>query len=191
MGFKRPASVSRRGQSTRKPSCFAQLSQSASTAFELQSTWIAMNIEFLCRASKRLPRRTTVSLDQVASRADFQRFPYGPERCGVETLTVVTRGRKNARQALIPPLSVRRPKNKSPLSCNFKCHPQAPLFRGYRRTGPLTFAPARCELQAPEAILGQLHRGAKGVAVVTRLFHPDLEPGFAWSFRTCWKLFKP
>ena len=94
-----------------------------------------------------------------------------------EILTMETRGREYARQALIPPRSGGRPKNKSTLSCNFKCHPQAPAFVVFRRDSPLTFAPSRCELQAPEAILGLLHRGAKGVAVVTRLFHPDLESG--------------
>ena len=47
--------------------------------------------------------------------------------------------------------------------------PQRPTDERRPRSG--------CELQAPEAILGLLHRGAKGVAVVTRLFSPDLESG--------------
>ena len=128
------------------------------------------------------------------SRCVKGRFPaVVPEKSAtkIEILTVETRGRVGARQALTPPCSARPPKNKSTLSCNFKCHPQAPASGACRRVSPLTFAPSRCELQAPEAILGLLHRGAKGVAVVTRLFRPDLESGFAWSMRPCGKLFKP
>ncbi len=152
MGFKRPASASRRGQSTRKTPCFTRLSQSASTAFEPQSTWVAINIEFRHRASTGLPRRTTLSLDRGASRAHFQQIAHGRQRFVVETLTVITRGRKNARQALVSPRPGRRLKNKSPLSFNFKCHPQASVFRAFRRVSPLTSSCSRCELQAPEAI---------------------------------------
>lgn len=126
-------------------------------------------------------RRPTVSLDRSASRAHCQHsqgnLPPTQAPRG-EILTTETRGRKYARQALMWPRSGRRPKNKSTLSFNFKCHPQAPASGACRRISPLTFAPSRCELQAPEAILGLLHRGAKGVAVVTRLFSPDLESGW-------------
>ena len=124
------------------------------------------------RVPKQLSRRFTVSLDRGTSRAHFQRLSHRKQQYRIETLTVETRGRVGARQALIQPRSGHLPKNKSTLSFNFKCHPQAPASWACRRVSPLTFAPSRCELRAPEAILGLLHRGAKGVAVVTRLFRP-------------------
>lgn len=99
-------------------------------------------------------RRPTVSPDRSASRAHCQHsqsnLPPTLAPRG-EILTMETRGRKNARQALIPLHPGRRPKNKSTLSCNFKCHPQATASKACRRVSPLTLAPLRCELQAPEA----------------------------------------
>jgi hypothetical protein len=99
-------------------------------------------------------RRPTVSLDRSASRAHCQHSqsnlpPTQARTC--EILTMVTRGRKNARQVLIPPRPGRRPNNRSTLSFNFKCHPQAPAFRLHQRVCPLTFSRSRCELRAPEA----------------------------------------
>lgn len=155
-----------------------RLSQSASTAFEVQSNWLEMKVEFLRRAPKWLSRRFTVSLDRGASRAHFQRLSNRKQQHLIETLTVVTRGRVGARQVLVSSWSSRLPKNKRTLSFNFKCHPQAPTFLVFRHICPLTISRSGCELQAPEAILGLLHRGAKGVAVVTRLFSPDLESGW-------------
>ena len=137
-----------------------------------------MKVEFLHRVPKRLPHRTTLSLDRGASRAHFQRRSKEKLQHGIETLTVETRGRVSARQALVSSRSSPPPKNKRTLSFNFKCHPQAPASGACRRLSPLTFAPSRCELQAPEVILGPPHRGVKGVAVVTRLFNPDPESGW-------------
>ena len=131
-----------------------------------------MKVELLRRAPKRISRRFTVSLDQGASRAHFQRLPHRKQQHLIETLTVVTRGRVGARQVPVSSWSSRPAKNKRTLSFNFKCHPQAPTFLAFRQVCPLTISRSGCELQAPEVILGLLHRGAKGVAVVTRLFRP-------------------
>ena len=99
-------------------------------------------------------RRPTVSLDRSASRAHCQHSqgslpPTQPPRG--EILTMETRGRKYARQALMWPRSGRRPKNKSTLSFNFKCHPQAPGNRWACGRRPLTPSKGRSQLWAPVA----------------------------------------
>jgi hypothetical protein len=97
-----------------------------------------MKVEFL----RRVPKQPSAShyglTGPGASRAHFQRLiHHRKQQYGIETLTVVTRGRVGARQALFRLGSSRRLKNKRTLSFNFKCHPQAPAFRGLSAGQPI------------------------------------------------------